>query len=355
MIQPAPSEALTLQQHADDIATAACERLLRDWPEIGERFGDDAEHVWKRHLNQRVLELSAAVEAGQPGLFGSRLNWSRNAMAVRNLKSEDLDASLNSLRDGIEAVLSGSAQQAAVACIDSARAGIASNGSALSQSYLDPALPEERLAQQYIQTVIAGNVLQGLDTVLDALSDGLNVRNAFLKVLLPAQREVGRLWHQNEVSVAEEHLVTSTTLRLMAVLASRANRAKDRGQTAIAAAVAGNAHEVGIRAITYLMELDGWRAIYLGQDMPKTDLPAMIEAYDADLVLLSLALSSQLPSLQKSIVEIRRRCGDAVKIMIGGNGLRGAPELWKDVDADGYAPDAEKALDLAAELLVPAE
>ena len=351
MIQPAPSEAQTLQQHADDIATTACERLLRDRPEIGERFGDDAENIWTHHLNQRVLELSAAVEAGQPALFASRLNWSRNAMAVRNLNSADLDASLQSLRDGIEAVLSGSAQQAAVACIDSAREGIVSDGTALMQSYLDPALPEERLAQLYIQTVIAGNVLQGLDTVLDALSDSLTVRDAFLKVLLPAQREVGRLWHQNEVSVAEEHLVTSTTLRLMAVLASRGNRARERGRTAIAAAVAGNAHEVGIRAITYLMELDGWRAIYLGQDMPQRDLPAMIEAYDADLVLLSLALTSHLPSLRKSIVEIRQRCGDAIKIMVGGNGLRGAPELWKDVGADGYAPNAQEALDLAAQFL----
>ena len=105
-----------------------------------------------------------------------------------------------------------------------------------------------------------------------------------------------------------------------------------------------------IRALAYLLEFDGWRTIYLGSDVPKTELPAAIDCFDADIVLLSLALSSQLPALRRTITEIRDKSGDRVMIMVGGNGLAGAPDLWRDVGADGYAATVDEALVVAAEL-----
>ena len=142
-----------------------------------------------------------------------------------------------------------------------------------------------------------------------------------------------------------------TTQRLMAVLASRVERAPDNGRTVIAAAVAGNIHDIGIRAIAYLIEFAGWRTIYLGPDVPKSDIPEAVNCFDADLIMLSLALSSQLPALQRSIDAIRRRNGHGVKIMIGGNGLAGVPHLWQELGADGYAPTADEALLMADELV----
>jgi methanogenic corrinoid protein MtbC1 len=350
-IQPAPDAARSLEKHAGEISAAAAAELLENNAQMRERFGTSALDLWTQHLNQRVLELSAALAAGQVNLFVSRVTWSRTAMVARKVETSDLEASLNSLRAGIQPFLTGAAQQAAGKCIDSALATIAHTGAETETSLLDAGLMAERVALRYIQAVVAGNAIPGMAIVLDAVDDGLSVPDAILKILLPAQREVGRLWHMNEISVAEEHMVTMTTQRLMAVLASRARRAPDRGRTAIAAAVAGNIHEIGIRAIAYLLEFAGWRTIYLGPDVPKADIPAAIDCFEADVVLLSLALSSQLPALQRTIEEIRAIQGDAVRIMVGGNGLNGAPELWKELGADGYAETAEAALVVADELV----
>ena len=350
-IQPAPDAATSLEQHAGEISAAAAARLLEDHPQIRERFGSGALDIWTEHLNQRVLELCAAVAAGQINLFVSRVTWSRTAMIARKVEPADLEASLTSLRAGIQPYLTGDAQQAAAECIDAAIAAIVHPSGEMETSLLDAGLMPERVALRYIQAVIAGNAIPGMAIVLDAVDDGLSVADAIMKVLLPAQREVGRLWHVNEISVAEEHMVTMTTQRLMAVLASRARRAPDRGRTAVAAAVAGNIHEIGIRAIAYLLEFEGWRTIYLGPDVPKGDIPEAIDCFDADVVLLSLALSAQLPALQRTIDEIRKRQGNAVKIMVGGNGLNGAPSLWKELGADGYAETADSALTVADELV----
>jgi methanogenic corrinoid protein MtbC1 len=350
-MQPAPEAAQLLEERSGEIAAAATARLLNDNPHIRERFGDDAVTVWTDHLKQRVLELCVAMAAGKSSLFVARVTWSRTAMVARNVEPGDLVASLTCLREAIQPFVAGDAGKVAVECIDTALATVSRASEEPESSTLDPGLMPERVALRYIQAVIAGNAIPGMAIVLDAVDDGLDVRDAIVKVLLPAQREVGRLWHMNEISVAEEHMVTMTTQRLMAVLANRAKRAPDRGRTVVAAAVAGNIHDVGIRALAYLMEFDGWRTIYLGPDVPKSDVPEAMACFQADIVLLSLALSSQLPELQRTIEAIRERLGNEVKIMVGGNGLAGAPELWKELGADGYAETAESALNVANELL----
>ena len=349
-IQPVPNAAPELESHANAIAAAAAEHLLEHHPHIAERFGADAQAVWTEHLRQRLLELCAAMASGEVALFVSRVTWSRTAMRARNVEPGDLDASLASLRSIIGPYLKDEAKGAAGECLDAAISAIGHESLEPEKCTLDPGLLPERIALRYIQAVIAGNAIPGMAIVLDAVDDGLSVAEAIFKVLLPAQREVGRLWHVNEISIAEEHMVTMTTQRLMAVLASRAQRAPDRGCTAVAAAVSGNIHDIGIRAIAYLLEFDGWRTIYLGSDVPKSELPAAIKCFEADVVLLSLALSSQLPALRRAIAEIRTTAGTGVKIMVGGNGLNGAPDLWRELGADGYATTADDALAVADEL-----
>lgn len=350
-LQPSPDAARTLESRAGEIASAAANHLLDNHPQIRDRFGTGALGIWTDHLNQRLLELCAAMTSGQAAMFVSRVSWSRAAMVARNVDASDLEASLASLRIGVGRFLTGDMQQAAVECIDAAIATIGHESYNPETCTLDPGLMPERIALRYIQAVIAGNAIPGMSIVLDAVDDGLSVQEAIFKVLLPAQREVGRLWHVNDISIAEEHMVTMTTQRLMAVLASRAQRKPDRGRTAVAAAVAGNIHEIGIRAIAYLLEFEGWRTIYLGADVPKSEIPAAIDCFDADVVLLSLALSSQLPALQRTIDETRKRVGNRAKIMVGGNGLNGAPELWKELGADGFAETADAALVVADELV----
>lgn len=346
-----PQSAEELNAQAGELAGAAAEALLAQHPAVRERFGDNAQQAWTEHLRQQIVELSAALAAGKPGLFAERVTWLRTTMAAREAPVTDIDLSLDSLRRTLDSCLEANLRSAVLDCIDRARAALDSTAIEVEPSTLDPGLACDRLAIRYIQAVVAGNALTGMEVVIDAVREGLSLRDAMLKVLLPAQREAGHLWHLNRISVAEEHMVTSTTQRLMAVLASYAEHIPDRGRTAVAAAVAGNTHDIGIRAISYLLELEGWRTIYLGPDVPRREFPEAIECFDADIVMLSLALTTQVPALRRTIDAIRARCGDSVKILVGGTGLAGAPDLWREIGADGYATDATSTLSLAEELV----
>ena len=348
MMTPNPIVARQLEVNAGKLAHVASTLFLET------RVIDDQDDVnmheeWSHHFKQRILELSAALAAGERQLFTSRVTWSRRAMRARLRENVPIRESLRSLRNALVTEFDPATVSDALSCIDTAITEYRDDLPEDQVSQLEPGVRDQRLALLYLQSALEGDTREAMDLVLDAIGPDLSPADAITHVLLPAQREVGHLWHIDHVTVAEEHLVTATTHRLMAVIADRAPRARSRGKTAIAASVAGNVHDTGIRAIAYLLEMDGWRSIYLGSDLPRNDLPASMHFFDADVALLSIALSSQLPRLRQTISAIRETCDPKVRVLVGGNAFWDAPEAWRAIGADGFSRDAQSAVRLAAE------
>ncbi|HSN70944.1 MAG TPA: cobalamin-dependent protein [Steroidobacteraceae bacterium] len=339
-----PFAAELLEQGASGYAAAAAEQLLGASPGQPEDFGR-----WKQHFVQRLLELAAAVGSGEPRLFVDRALWTLRAMEARDIPADQTRLGLEALREALVEELPEQAKPVPLACVDAALEAVKVPPPP-EPAGLDPDRPTDRLALGYLQRVLEGDVIGAIDRLAESIRNGLSVESAYIDVLMAAQREVGRMWHLDQITIGEEHLVTTTTHRAMAVLASQTPRRPSRGRTAVAAAVAGNPHEIGIRAIAHLFEIDGWRTIYLGNDMPADDLPGVVQFFAADLVLLSCTLSVHLRALRQTVERLRGQRDSAVKIMVGGYVFRDAPDLWRDLGADGYAPDARAALKIAADL-----
>lgn len=348
MIEPHPFAAALLEQSASGFGALAAERLLTTHPGLGDRWGLGAHATWRAHLTLRVRELAAAVAAGHARMFVDRVRWSRRAFEARGLAGDDVAASLRCLGAVLKAELPPPTQSVPDPYLTAALATL-NQPDTPEPSALDPTSRSGGLALRYLHGVLIGEVRQAIEGLAEALATE-GAESLLLKVLLPAQREVGRLWHAGQLRVAEEHLVTSTTQRVMAVLADRATAQASHGKTAVAATVAGNTHDIGIRAITYLLELRGWRALYLGPDLPEEELPRAIAHFSADVVLLSSALSVQLGTLARTIEAIREHSDRPVQVMVGGHAFVGAGETWRELGADGYAEDGAQALALADRL-----
>jgi methanogenic corrinoid protein MtbC1 len=118
----------------------------------------------------------------------------------------------------------------------------------------------------------------------------------------------------------------------------------------LAASVAGNAHDIGLRAAADLFRLAGWHAIFLGADMPTAEIAKAAQSYNADLIILSATLTTQISALAAAIERIRQVASGA-KILVGGLALEGSPELWRQLGADAYAPDIDAAVAVGSQLL----
>ncbi|HOI46367.1 MAG TPA: cobalamin-dependent protein [Bacilli bacterium] len=119
---------------------------------------------------------------------------------------------------------------------------------------------------------------------------------------------------------------------------------------------AGNElHEIGMRMVADFFELSGWDSIFLGSNIPTLFVIEQLKATPTDLIAISATNANHLYDVQVLINKIKT--DDAlkhIKIMVGGRAFNETPNLWKKMNADGFATDAEQAV-MLGELLVRGE
>jgi methanogenic corrinoid protein MtbC1 len=300
-------------------------------------------HGW---LAERVNELAAAVAANEPDVFTRQVQWATALLAARGVASEHVRASLEHLRQILERELPESIRPLADEYLDLALQ-TSDEPPAEFSARLWPSTPEGRLAAEYLLAVFQGDRQRASRLILDALDEGHSVQHLFSRVLLPAQVEVGRMWHADEINVAEEHFVSATTKMVMAQLMSFAEFRPSNGKTVLAAAVAGNHVDIGLQAVADFFEMDGWRAIQLGANVPTRDIVEAVEHFEADLLGLSASQSTQLETARQTIHAVRSaQRGQKLKIILGGFAFAGSEHLPLQLGADGYAPDPAAAVEL---------
>lgn len=332
---------------ASGYAGYASSRLLEKVPAVKQQFGGTAFEHWKDHFRQRINELSIALAENEPALFLSRVQWSRAAFHAREVSENLLKESLICLAEVLEKELPKSICHVPGEYISSAIGSF--EDSEIETTELDVKDPITNLGMRYMLQVLEGNFQSAIKLIVDAHQDGLPIESAY-EALMTAQREIGRMWHHAEVNIAEEHIVTSTTERVMSILAFQAGKQPANGLTVVSAAVAGNSHDIGVRIVSDFFDFAGWKAICLGGDLPATDIAQAVQFFDSSLVLISAALSTQLKSIRGSVNAVRGLNSNC-KILVGGTAFLDSPEIWQQLGADGYAASPTEAVSIGTSLM----
>jgi methanogenic corrinoid protein MtbC1 len=304
---------------------------------------------WKTRLKQRILELATAVRVNEPSLFARRMNWLRRAFRARGAEESDLRTALESLRRAFEQELPDGLKPAVDEPI---RLALAEFDSAVEpeSAALDGSTPQGRLGLKYLSACLEARSEDAVELILDAIGAELSPEDAYAHVLLPAQREIGQLWHVGDVTVSEERLVSETTRAVMTLIAHQYAPATRSGPIVLAASVVDNAHDIGLRALSHLFRLKGWRPIFLGANVPSIEIAHAVQAFGADLTLLSATLTTQISSLAAVISKIRE-VASGTKILVGGLALEDSGDLWRQLGADAYATDVRSAVATGSELV----
>lgn len=330
-------------------AARAAEQLLERHPDCAAQFDGTAFPGWQDNLTRCVYELAVALELDEPSLFAAQLEWSRDAFAAREVPVEHLRHSLECLRIVLGEELPEGTGDQPVAVIDRALERLG-NGPA-QRSRLAPDSDASRVALRYVEAVLGGDRQRAIRVVLDVVERGLPVADAYERVLLPAQAEIGVMWHLGEITVPEEHAATETTRTVMALLSRNAAAEADDGPTALVAAVEGDRHDIGTRAVADLLEMNGFRVVLLGCDVPIRDLARSVTDFSPDVAILGASLSLHLRHLRRSIGAIRDMDnGGSVRIVVGGPAFGELQHLAERLAADGFAASPGRAVELAQRL-----
>ena len=113
--------------------------------------------------------------------------------------------------------------------------------------------------------------------------------------------------------------------------------------------VEGDLHDIGKNLVRMMLEGAGFETIDLGKDVKPETFVAAVREQQPKLLGLSALLTTTMPAM-KTTIEALEEAGlrDSVKIMVGGAPVTAA--FAEEIGADGYAPDAATAVDVARNL-----
>lgn len=214
-------------------------------------------------------------------------------------------------------------------------------------------MSDDALRDGFLAALRAGRRTEAFAAADRARAAGLGMGEVYLRVIQPSMHEIGSLWQQNRITVADEHLATAITQAVMARLYQEMLRAPaEPGPLLIAACADQERHELGLRMICDLLEMDGWETVFLGASVPVEDLVAMVAARRPDAVALSAAIAPHLPRVRDAIAGIRGALGSGAPVIAaGGRAFARDPELAARLGADLTAEDAPRAAALLKETM----
>ena len=344
MNEAANFHAAIIESSARALAAHATELLLDRCP-AAHAFGDPAFRAWQEHIAGRLLELAGAMRAGEPGLFGDQLHWGKIAFAARGLNSNELEASTDALHEALVEGLPPGANESVAPYLAAARGALARE-----VRHAAPAIagPHGELAARYMVALLEGDRRAAIACILDALDAGLPPRDALIHVLVPVAREIGRMWHLGEVTIGEEHFTSTTASLVMGAVRQRMKMVAPNDRCAVIASVPGNRHDLAGRIAGLLLEAAGWRVIDMGVEMPAHDLVRSVGDFEADVVVLSVMLTTQLDTAKSTIAALKSDPrSERAAIVVGGHVFDQAPTLWKRMGVDAHARTLGQITELA--------
>jgi 5-methyltetrahydrofolate--homocysteine methyltransferase len=205
--------------------------------------------------------------------------------------------------------------------------------------------------QSLYDAIMEGNAGVVPGHVQVALDQGLPPAQVLNDGMIAAMEQVGKLFEEGEYFVPEMLIAARAMQAGLSVLRPHLMQTdfKSAGRVA-AGTVKGDLHDIGKNLVCMLLEGAGFEVLDLGVDVAPEKYIAAVRDGKADLLALSALLTTTMPNM-KSTLDALTAAGlrEQVKVMIGGAPVT---QTYADqIGADGYAPDASRAVALAKSLM----
>ncbi len=196
--------------------------------------------------------------------------------------------------------------------------------------------------------VSAGNRAAVAGLASDAIEEGASP-DAILAAMTAAMDDVGRRFARRELFVPEMLIAARAMKAGMAVLEPvLAEHGERPAWRAVIGTVEGDLHDIGKNIVGMMWRGAGIEVFDLGVGVSPERFAASASEHGAQLVGVSALLTTTMPSMREIVAAVRA-AGLPVKVVVGGAPV--TAEYAAQIGADGFAPDASAAVELARRLL----
>ncbi len=199
--------------------------------------------------------------------------------------------------------------------------------------------------------VIAGDFGRVAELTRQAIDDGADPAEILNQGLIKGMKVVGARFKVGECYVPEVMMAAramNAGMDLVKPLIAESDM--PMAGKVVLGTVAGDLHDIGKNLVGMMMESGGMHVINLGVDVSPSEIAMAVREHKPDIVALSALLTTTMLAM-KDTLEVLEEEGlrGEVKVMVGGAPV--TAEFATQIGADGWAPDAASAKDLALELI----
>lgn len=112
--------------------------------------------------------------------------------------------------------------------------------------------------------------------------------------------------------------------------------------------VQGDLHDIGKNLVGIMLKGAGFDVIDLGKDVPPEKFVETAKEENANLIGMSALLTTTMVNMKK-VVDLARKDGSGIKVIIGGAPV--SKEYADEIGADAYAYDAGKAVEIVKKII----
>lgn len=180
-------------------------------------------------------------------------------------------------------------------------------------------LEEGSSAFLFFHALIAGREEEATNILINDFLQGKPLTDIFDTTISQAMRCIGELWMRGELTVAQEHLATRSTLNAVHKLRSVVPVATSNGKIAMCCSIEGDFHELSIHLAQMIFEGEGWEVLNFGSNTPLYSFADEALHHAPDLICISATILSDIDRLSRDYKEFQIKLTKLkIPVILGG-------------------------------------
>lgn len=196
-----------------------------------------------------------------------------------------------------------------------------------------PARPT--LALEYRErafTAVAELRTSRLQTILRSAVFSLGAASYLEDVAAPLLRRIGDAWHAGEIGIAHEHAASAVMRGTLEWLTDSLD-VPDDAPVVVLACPAHERHELGAMLAAGAATQGRWRVVFLGADIPATEVAGAARDHAAAAVGMSVIAPGNPAETRAELRTLRNQLPPTTALLAGGAGLEALGDLGPGITA----------------------
>ncbi|HRG82083.1 MAG TPA: MerR family transcriptional regulator [Chitinophagaceae bacterium] len=184
-------------------------------------------------------------------------------------------------------------------------------------SLSDPRAVQERVINELVQMMVDMD-MERFEKILAGYISSKGMERMISMIIFPFLEKIGILWQTGHINPAQEHLVTNVIRQKLIAGIENCSSSISINKTLLLFLPEGEHHELGLLYMYFMLKSRGVKVIYLGSNVPISDIAFVANLKKPDLAYVHLTSTATNFNFEKFLHNASTRL-QGIQLVISGH------------------------------------